>query len=1029
MFHRHWYFRLALVLLVLAAIWAVNTARGQTSPSVGIRQNTPDVHAFVNARIVVSPGNVIEKGTLVIRDGVIEAVGASIPIPEDARQWDMTGMTIYAGLIDAYSDIGMIKKPQETGGRRFGGQEQPNTSQTAENRGPHDWNDNVLASVNADEQFAPDGSAAEKLRGLGFTSAHVVPQKGIFRGSTALFNLGDGTPNQLLVKANIAQYITFETSRGEGYPNSLMGAIALIRQSFIDALWQRDALKASAEYPNEPRPEFVTDLAALQNAAEGKQPVIFETTDEYSILRSDRIAKEFNLKYWVRGTGTEYRQLDAVKQSGVPMIILPVNFPEIPSVQTPEEALDVGLDELRNWDEAPDNPKRLHDAGIKFAFTTATLKDPATFMANVRKAIERGLAPDAALEALTVTPAMYFGVEKKMGTLNAGKIANFIVTDGDLFNEKTKLMETWVDGKRYIVKAKPEKDFRGTYQASLTGAPIDSLTIILKGDADKLSGSVKAKGKEAKLANASVTDLRLSISFTGDSLGMTGVVQMSGAASGTNVLGEGVLSNGSTFTWSASLKEPFKPEPDTSKPKPPSKSSFADVYPIPEYGRSHIPDQPARLLIRGAKIWTCGPAGIIPEGDMLVEKGKIVSVSQHIDAPSDALIVDAKGLQLTPGLIDCHSHSAVAGDVNEAGNAITAEVRIGDNLAPNDIAIYRELAGGLTEAHVLHGSANPIGGQNQLIKLRWGMLAEDLKFKGAIASIKFALGENPKESNWGNGSRYPQTREGVEQIIRDEFRAAQDYEKIWQEFKDGKRKIPPRRNLQLDAIVEILHGKRLVHSHSYRQDEIEMLMGISDDFGFQLGTFQHGLEGYKVADKLAVHGVGVSTFSDWWAYKYEVIDAIPYNGALMHDQGVVVSYNSDSDEQATRLNTEAAKAVKYGGVSPEDALKFVTINPAIQLRVDKQVGSLEPGKDADFVLWNGDPLSAYTICTQTWIEGRKYFDHDEDQKMQEEIQKERSELIQKILAEKKDDTGPKGGSMPRRRRTEIGDEDVNEGGR
>ncbi|HLX12379.1 MAG TPA: amidohydrolase, partial [Bacteroidota bacterium] len=480
--------------------------------------------------------------------------------------------------------------------------------------------------------------------------------------------------------------------------------------------------------------------------------------------------------------------------------------------------------------------------------------------------------------------------------------------------------------------------------------------------------------------------------------------------------------------------EPFKAEPDTSKQKKPTTSSFADVYPRPEFGRSHIPDQPAKLLIRGAKIWTSGPQGNLDSGDMLVEKGKIVSVSSHIDAPSDAVIVDAKGMNLTAGIIDCHSHTGTAGDVNEVGSAITAEVRIGDNLSGDDIADYRELAGGTTTANVLHGSANPIGGQNQVVKWRWGMLPEELKFENAMPGVKFALGENPKQSNWGdrNTTRYPQTREGVEQIIRDEFHAAQDYTKAQTEFKDGKRKIPVRRDLQLDAVAEILNGTRLVHSHSYRQDEIEMLMHVSDDFGFRIGTFQHVLEGYKIADVLAAHGVGASTFSDWWAYKYEVIDAIPYNGALMHDQGVVVSYNSDSDEQATRLNTEAAKAMKYGGVSPQEALKFVTINPAIQLHIDKRVGSLEPGKDADFVLWNGDPLSTYTIALQTWVDGRKFFDRDEDLKMQDEIQKERAALIQKALGEKKDDTGgaPTGGGRGRRPRTESGDDDFSkEGGR
>ena len=315
-------------------------------------------------------------------------------------------------------------------------------------------------------------------------------------------------------------------------------------------------------------------------------------------------------------------------------------------------------------------------------------------------------------------------------------------------------------------------------------------------------------------------------------------------------------------------------------------------------------------------------------------------MGQNLTAPSDAVVINAEGKNVTAGLIDCHSHSAVDGSVNETGQTITAEVRIGDVIDCDDIAIYRELAGGLTSANVLHGSANPIGGQNQVIKLRWGMLPEEMKFAGAMPGIKFALGENPKQSNWGDRytTRYPQTREGVEQIIHDEFQAAKDYKQTWQDYRDGKIKIPPRRDLQNEALLEVIEGKRLVHSHSYRQDEILMLMRLAESFGFRIGNFHHVLEGYKIADVLAQHGAGATMFSDWWDYKVEVQDAIPYNGAITYNAGVVTSFNSDSDEQARRFNTEAGKAVKYGGVPPDDALKFVTINPAKQLRIDNRVG-------------------------------------------------------------------------------------------
>ena len=309
-------------------------------------------------------------------------------------------------------------------------------------------------------------------------------------------------------------------------------------------------------------------------------------------------------------------------------------------------------------------------------------------------------------------------------------------------------------------------------------------------------------------------------------------------------------------------------------------------------------------------------------------------------------------------------------------------------------------------ANILHGSANTIGGQNAVIKLRWGATPEKLLYKNAMPGIKFALGENVKQSNWGDGhtTRYPQTRMGVEQILRDAFTSAVEYQKEWDDYGNNKnkwkKKIPPRRDLELDALVEILEGKRQIHCHSYRQDEILMLTRVAEDFGFTIGTFQHVLEGYKIADRLKEHGAHASTFSDWWAYKYEVIDAIPYNGALMTEVGVTVSFNSDSQELARRMNTEAAKGVKYGGLSEVEALKLVTLNPAIQLGIDQWVGSLEIGKDADFVIWSDHPLSTAAICEQTWIDGIQYFSLEKDKQIQKRDKELRKKLINKILSQK-----------------------------
>ncbi len=423
----------------------------------------------------------------------------------------------------------------------------------------------------------------------------------------------------------------------------------------------------------------------------------------------------------------------------------------------------------------------------------------------------------------------------------------------------------------------------------------------------------------------------------------------------------------------------------------------------PAAWKNDRPAQPEALVVRNATVWTGGPIGRLEEADLLVRRGRIAAVGQDLPAPAGAVEVDAEGKHITPGLIDAHSHAAIDGGVNESTHSTTAEVRIADVIDPTSINIYWQLAGGLTVANLLHGSANSIGGQNAVIKLRWGAPAEELVFEEASPGIKFALGENPKQSNWNvEKRRYPQTRMGVEQSIRERFQAAIDYRREWDEYRKASSRrektarVPPKRDLQLEAIVEILEGRRDIHSHSYRADEILMLMRLAEEFGFRVKCFQHVLEGYKVADELAAHGATTSTFSDWWAYKYEVIDAIPYNGAILWDRGVVVSFNSDSSELARRLNLEAAKAVRYGGVPEEEALKFVTLNPAIQLGVDEHVGTLEEGKHADFVIWSGHPLSTHSICEQTWVDGRKYFDRTEDLARREAVAAERAALLERV---------------------------------
>jgi len=1034
-----------LALLGVAGLWAA--AADRTSKSAqpeGLHENGPAVHALTNARLILSPGRVVEKGTIVIRRGVIDAVGADVQPPADARVWDMGGKTIYPGLIDAYSE--QTEAADGSGGELL-----------RPSGGAGYWNPQVTPQVRMADAYKSDAPTNKKLRSQGIVARLVAPSKQIIKGTSAAVSTNDGDPARLVLRPDVGMHLrlTPVSRRGDDrvYPSSPMGAYALVRQSILDAQWYERARQAWDADRSLARPEQNDALAALVPAARGKMPLFIDAPDELYALRADRIGKEFDLSVVIRGSGQEYRRLPLVADTKR-AIVVPVNFAKAPDVTSPEAALAISLDVLMDWDLQPENPARLENAGAKIALTSHGLKDREGFLPAVRKAVKRGLAKEAALRALTATPAELLGIERTHGAIERGRSASLVVTDGDLFDDKTLVLETWVDGVRHEVTPTLSPDPRGSWAIAWGEAGArKELTVRISGTAAKLAGRLVDAGAAdepaaatspatrpaSAIANVETGPGQIAFTIKSERLGMSGVAQVSAVIIADTWTGRIVLPDGTTHLLSGSRSA--APKPDDKKPIP-DKDKVADDQKKPPAGRAADPDdddkpsavagatprrdpttrpaafdvnfplgafggssRPAqrKVLFKNATVWTSGPKGRLANASVLVADGKIVDVVTDGAQPKtdDALLViDCQGKHLSPGIIDCHSHVATDGGVNESGRSVTCNVRIGDFIDPDDISIYRQLAGGVTTSNILHGSANAIGGQNQVIKLRWGAGPEQLKLDNAQPGVKFALGENVKQANWGERftTRYPQTRLGVEQIIRDRFTAAREYQAAHDRYRTSAVGIPPRRDLELEALVEIVSGKRLIHCHSYRQDEILAFLRVCEDFGVKIATLQHILEGYKVADAISRHGAGASSFSDWWAYKFEVYDAIPYNGQILRDAGVLVSFNSDDAELARRLNLEAAKAVKYGGVPEEEAFKFVTINPARQLRIDDRVGSIEPGKDADLVLWSGSPLSTLSRVEQTWIDGRPYFDLQEDQKMRTRDAERRTKLIQKVLS-------------------------------
>ena len=963
----------------------------------GVKTKEHQYEAFTNGKIHAKSG-IIDNGTLLIKDGKVISVGTNVSIPENTIIHNLNGSYIYPSFVELNSSFG-IKKTSRSGFSR--------SSQYEPSRAGYYWNDHILSDYNSLNDFKYNKGDAKQLRDIGFGVVNTHNPDGVHRGTSIAVALIDNqNESYRMISQKVAEHFSFSRSlrSNQSYPSSVMGSIALIRQLYYDADWYSQGVANNKDLAIE---------ALIENRG---LPKIFDANDKLNVLRAAKLSKELNLNFIIKGSGKEYENVREIKNFNN-LLIIPVNYPNAYDVSNPHLNKRLSINQLRYYNQAPANLSILEKNNINFSITSSDLTSKKSFLGNLRKAIKYGLSEKKALESLTTIPAKAIGMGNKIGAIDKGYYANFIVTSGPIFDETTIIYENWVKGQKHLINNREIVNIDGNYnlninnrdyKVSLNNSQKKISTTILR---DSIKINSKISYKDNWLYLTIFDKIKDKTSFSQISSKVDNKSEL--VLTGIDFEGNG-LSSKMTFVSNNEKKKNKK-----------TKESKVDIspitYPNVGYGLKSLPIQ-ENIHFYNATLWTNEDEGILNNSDILVSNGEIIEIGQNLKTPSGFKRVDASNKHITSGIIDEHSHMG-ASSINEGGHNSSAEVSIMDVINPDDINIYRNLAGGVTTVQVLHGSANPIGGQSAIIKLKWGAQINEMFFPNADPFIKFALGENVKQSNWG-GSRFPQTRMGVEQVFIDHFDRAKEYGNKWNEYnslskRQKERTVKPRYDEEMETLWEILEGKRFVTSHSYVQSEINMLMKVAEKFDFRINTFTHILEGYKVSDKMFEHGVGASTFSDWWGYKFEVNDAIPYNGAIMHNVGVTVAFNSDSAELSRRLNLEAAKAVKYGGVSEEEAWKFVTLNPAKLLHLDDKVGSLKVGKNADIVLWSGHPMSIYTKAEKTMIDGAFYFDTKTHQNKNKEIKKEKESLIKKMLNENKTGGGSSNSGPFRRPTIEI----------
>ncbi len=993
--------RRPIALMAVAAITAFSPAL--FSADNDLRPDyRPAAYAVVNAKVVASPGNTIDVGTVIVRHGIIEAVGkvAEVAVPADAEVIDGKGLVLYPGFLDLYTTLGV---PANAVRSQTGAGRAVPYADFALPRTPPDNRNGITPEFDVGSVLDLPEATADERRRLGFTDILSAPGGAIASGQSAFVSLSGLPRREVLVKSPVGLHIQLgnpagfsfgdshdciedlhdssmataptpvddalearrRAMRALGYPTALMGVVAHVRQAMLDADYEHQS-QAIFDRNGGPRPSFDPALKTLHIYKTKAMPTFWEANTRDEIHRALDLAAEFKTMPILVG-GREAAKVTArLKSEGVP-VVLRVDFPDEPKVPSEAdyrkkdaEARDIPLkvlaDRASRWKDRVATASALQKAGVRIAFSSDGLTKSDTFHGQIRKLIAAGLPAEAAVEALTKTASEIAGVSSQLGTIEMGKLGHLVLLSAPYGDEKSKPRFVLADGLKFDLE-------KGVDAAAKKGEAKGKIASKReKGEAKEGEGAEISKTEEDQPTRAEAAKTKAEAEKA--------------AATKLETPKEVAKSEKPAGDPPAARPAQAQDAPKATKtPEDQPPTLYVDVATEFDSDRIEKVKTGGNVLIKDATILTVSKDGAIAKGSILVKDGKIAAIGPDLVAPEGVSVIDATGLVAMPGIIDSHSHMAIQGGTNEMTLSIVPEIRVSDVVDGDDPSIYRALAGGTTTARLLHGSANTIGGQDVIIKLRHGLPGRELILRDdkRPQGVKFALGENVTRTR----GRFPNTRMGVEATIERAFlegRAYASRKKAHDEAVAKGEDVPPfRTDLRLEALARILDGSIKIHCHCYRSDEILMLLRVAERFGVRVRSLQHVLEGYKVAAEIAAHGASASTFSDWWAYKIEAFDAIPSNAAILTEAGVKVCIKSDSEELVRHLYLEAAKMIKYGHVTEAQALEMITINPARELGIDHRVGSLEVGKDADIALFNAHPFDTYARCEASLVDGEVRF--------------------------------------------------------